>query len=265
MNKLKQLFILWLSLAGSAAWAQGSLFGNSGHSHNDYNQDIPFIKAYNAGMGSIEADVYLVDGLLYVAHELNEVVPGKTLDKFYLQPLAERFRKNGNQPYADTAQKLQLVIDIKTDHAQVIPALIKELEPYRDIIDPARNKRAIHVVLSGDMPSPVNFKDYPRYIFYDGRPYINYTPEQLKQVAMISDALGNYIKWNGKDPFTSENRAKLEAVVQKAHLQHKPFRFWGTPDNAATWLELEKIGVDWMNTDHPEELQRFYAKRIKTN
>ncbi len=34
------------------------------HSHNDYEQPIPFWTAYNAQFGSIEADVFLVDGRL---------------------------------------------------------------------------------------------------------------------------------------------------------------------------------------------------------
>jgi alkaline phosphatase len=32
------------------------------HSHNDYEQPIPFWTAYNAQFGSIEADIFLIDG-----------------------------------------------------------------------------------------------------------------------------------------------------------------------------------------------------------
>jgi len=32
------------------------------HSHNDYSQDIPFFLAYKAHFGSIEADIWAVDG-----------------------------------------------------------------------------------------------------------------------------------------------------------------------------------------------------------
>lgn len=214
-------------------------------------------------MESIEADVFLINGLLYVAHERDEVVPGKTLAKFYLRPLAALFRKNGNRPYADTLKKMQLVIDIKENYEQVIPELIKELKTYRDMIDPLHNKHAVRVVLSGDMPAPAHFKDYPDYIFYDGRPYIGYTPDQLKRVAMISDALTKYTTWNGIGTLPPKDQQKLVSLVQKAHQQHKPFRFWGTKDNPDTWKQLEKIGVYWMNTDHPQQLRSYFADKDK--
>ena len=38
------------------------------HSHNDYKNNIPFLRAYEKGFGSIEADVFAVNGKLMVAH-----------------------------------------------------------------------------------------------------------------------------------------------------------------------------------------------------
>lgn len=37
------------------------------HSHNDYWRDVPFYSALSYGAVSIEADVWLVDGKLYVS------------------------------------------------------------------------------------------------------------------------------------------------------------------------------------------------------
>ncbi|MGV8880109.1 MAG: hypothetical protein ACOH2A_13890 [Sphingobacteriaceae bacterium] len=261
MGKWNIFFVLIWCFTGFGACAQTSFNQSAGHSHNDYNQASPFLTAYQAGMESIEADVFLVNGLLYVAHERDEVMPGKTLAKFYLQPLAVLFGKNDSRPFADTLKKLQLVIDIKEHHEQVIPELIRELKPYRDMIDPLHNKYAVRVVLSGDMPAPAHFKDYPDYIFYDGRPYIGYTPAQLKQVAMISDALTKYTTWNGIGTLPQKDQQKLASLVQKADQQHKPFRFWATKDNPNTWKQLEKIGVHWMNTDHPQQLQTYFKNK----
>lgn len=94
-------------------------------SHNDYKQSIPFLQAYYAGTGSIEADVYLLNGKLYVAHERKEVSEDCTLTDLYLKPLFNLFRKNSNHLYPDSSQHLQLVIDIKEDHEHVIPELLK--------------------------------------------------------------------------------------------------------------------------------------------
>ncbi|NCD69781.1 alkaline phosphatase [Mucilaginibacter agri] len=264
MTFRKKLLLIFFAtgLIQSALQAQ-TLSANKGHSHNDYHQNIPFLQAYFAGMGSIEADVFLLNGKLYVAHEKKEIAPDRTLNNMYLKPLATFFAQHGNRPYADTAQKLQLVIDVKEDHEHVIPALIKELAPYQRVFNNPVNKWAVKVVLSGDMPAPAQFKDYPSYIYFDGRPNIPYTNEELKHVAMISDDLGNYTKWNGKGTPTPPDSAKLSGLINAAHAMHKPFRFWATQDSPNTWIQLEKLGADWINTDHPQQLQDFLSNRSK--
>jgi len=49
------------------------------HSHNDYAQKRPFWGAYEAGADSIEADVFLVDGELLVAHSRKGLKKENTL------------------------------------------------------------------------------------------------------------------------------------------------------------------------------------------
>jgi alkaline phosphatase len=233
------------------------------HSHNDYKQNIPFLQAYYAGAGSIEADVYLLDSKLYVAHEKKEIAEDRTLTELYLKPLSALYKKNNNHPYADSLQTLQLVIDIKEDHVHVIPQLIKELKPYLNIFNYPSNKHAVKIVLSGDMPSPAHFGDYPDYIYYDGRPNIAYQPDELKCIGMISDNLAGYTEWNGKGALTKVDSLKVKTIINAAHANQKPFRFWATQDSPNTWIQLERLGVDWINTDHPQQVHDFYLNRAK--
>jgi alkaline phosphatase len=80
---------------------------------------------------------------------------------------------------------------------------------------------------------------------------------------MISDDIKNYTPWNGKGNPTAPDLAKLTAVIEKAHQQHKPFRFWATQDSPNTWIVLERLGADWINTDQPEKLKEFYLHKDK--
>ena len=253
--------LLFVCLLNTALFAQTHSIRL--HSHNDYKQNIPFLQAYYAGVGSIEADVFLLNGQLNVAHEKQEIAAGRTLTELYLKPLAALFAKNNNQPYADSALSLQLVIDIKEDYAHVIPKLLKELKPYQQIFNYPANKNAVQLVLSGDMPAPPLFSRYPDYIYFDGRPNIDYRPEELRHVAMISDALSNYTAWNGKGSLTAPDSAKVKGVINAAHAFKKPFRFWATQDSPNTWIQLERLGVDWINTDHPQQAHDFYTNRAK--
>ncbi len=260
LKKTLLLSTLIFSMHFCKVSAQIGVSFKNGHSHNDYHQPIPLLNSYHARMGSIEADVFLKNGQLYVAHDSTEITKDATLRKLYLEPLAEKYVKNGHSPYPDPAQKLQLVIDIKKDYQLVLPVLIEELKSFNTIFDKTKNPKAITIAISGDMPLPSAFKNYPEYISFDGRPNIEYTPLQLKRVVMISADIKKYTTWNGRGTLTTADKLKLKSVIEKAHKQQKPFRFWGTADGPETWLELKKLGVDWINTDQPERLQNFYQQ-----
>jgi alkaline phosphatase len=236
---------------------------NSGHSHNDYSQNFPFYQAYYAGMGSIEADVYLKNGKLLVAHNEEDTEPFKDLKSLYLEPIAKAFAQNKGRVYADSSRKMQLLIDIKAGHKEVLKQLIVDLKPYLSSFDQQQNKNAVQILISGDVPPAANFKDYPKYISFDGRTTNTYTAEQLTRIGMVSESIATFTVWNGKGTPTPADKLKLVNAIKIAHQWNKPFRFWGTKDNPNTWKELENMGADWIGTDHPEKLQAYYSGRKK--
>lgn len=258
------VWALFAALSIQSVSAQQKLTANAGHSHNDYKQQIPLLEAYHAGMGSIEADVFYRNGQLFVAHESNEIKAGKTLKKLYIDPLIAFFEENGKQAYADSTQRLQLVIDIKENYQQVLAKLLEELKGNESIFDQHKNPRAIKIVVSGNTPPAEKFKDYPHFIYFDGRPEIDYTTEQLKHIGMISQDIAHYSVWNGKGTPTPPDLEKMKAAIGKAHKMGKPFRFWATKDSPNSWKELGHMGVDWINTDHPTALKNFYLNSTKT-
>jgi len=231
--------------------------GVRGHSHNDYEQDIPLLRAYYSGMESIEADLFLRNDTLFVAHEARDVSAGRTLSALYLKPLSNLFRQHGQRPFADSTKRLQLVLDLKEDYRSIMPKLTALLQTYRFMLDTTLNKHAIQIVVSGNMPPPSAFKDYPEYILFDGRFTLDYTDQQLQRVAMMSDNLRIYTQWNGKGVPTKEEMARITKQSAKAHKWHKPFRLWGAPENVNAWIVLERMGVHWLNTDHPDALKAY--------
>ena len=69
------------------------------HAHNDYEHPHPLLDALERGFCSVEADVHLVDGELFVAHDANAIKPDRTLRKLYLEPLLDRVRAHGGRAY----------------------------------------------------------------------------------------------------------------------------------------------------------------------
>ncbi|WP_437921239.1 alkaline phosphatase [Sphingobacterium sp. LRF_L2] len=228
-----------------------------GHSHNDYEQEVPFFTAYSAGMESIEIDLFLHNDSLYAAHEKSNIRSGRTLEELYLKPLAMKFRSNEGRPFADSLKTLQLLLDLKEDYRRLMPPLLSLLERYRFMLDPLQTPHPVRIVISGNMPEPSEFSKFPSWVYFDGRPTIDYTHEQIKHVGMISEDLHTYTDWNGKGVPPRRDMQKIMQDSKRAKDLGISFRLWGTPESVNTWIVLEKMGVSWLNTDKPVELKLY--------
>jgi alkaline phosphatase len=221
--------------------------------HNDYVRDKPFYTAYALGVGYIEADVFLLKGDLMVAHHRNEIVPGKNLEVLYLQPLSEKVRQLQGNVYKDPAQELTLMIDLKTEGVPTLNAVVEKLGRYPDLIACPNLK----VMISGSVPDPKKWSEYPDYIYFDGRPGIPYTPDQLRRIAMISTGFPGHVTWDGKGRISEDGRQRISALVDDAHAKGKKFRFWATPDFPEAWRELMSLDMDVIVTDDVTALVEF--------
>ncbi len=226
--------------------------GNA-HSHNDYMQEIPFWQAYYANFGSIEADVFLVKGKLWVAHTEKELSSDRTLENLYLDNISKQIKLNKGNIYPDANKKLQLLIDIKQDYKTTLSALVNTLKKYPEIT----GNSGVKIVITGGRPQPTDFKNYPNYLYFDGDLDKNYSADQLKRVGMFSADLPGIVKWNGKGIPRDEETQKIKEAVEKAHSQQKSMRFYGAPDFPNAWVNLMDLGVDYINTDHIPDLKKF--------
>lgn len=218
----------------------------NGHSHNDYEQPVPFWLAYGEGFGSIEADIFLKNGELYVAHNILELQKHRTLEQYYLQPLLQCLKEGNGHPFMDTSRSLQLLIDVKTDAIPTLQKLIEKLNAYPAL----RNQTGIRWVISGNIPAPEHFQDYPSFIWFDGDAQRPYTAEALSKIALFSTSFRKISYWNGIDSLSIIDHVKLKQLICTTHQLQKPIRFWAAPDKPLAWNTLMQLGVDYINTDH---------------
>ncbi|WP_321331039.1 alkaline phosphatase [uncultured Bacteroides sp.] len=258
MIKIKLLTAICIVLfTAMSAWAQvGQEPKQSIHSHNDYLQNVPFYIAYGAECASIEADVFVGNGELYVAHEVKDIDKKRTLKSLYLDPLKKQMEMNGGMAYVD-GKPLQLVIDLKTGYKETLQVLLDELKDYAACFDIVNNPSAARIVITGNQPAPALFQEYPEWIFFDGRAAVNYTPSQSKRIAMVSMPFTSLTEWNGLGRMVKEDYDKVKEVIDKVHADGKQIRFWGCPDTKTAWNTFIKMGVDYLNTDRPAELSLF--------
>ena len=230
-------------------------FSSSGqvliHAHNDYQKQEPLTNAIRYKVFSIEADVYLYNNKLVVAHDKNELPGAGTLDSLYVQPITKMFRKYKGSISKDDKYRPVLMIDIKENGEAVISELIKLLSLQRSVFDRSVNTKAVQIVISGDRGALSKWNSYPSFIFFDGRPNEKYDSATLQRVALISDSYFNHI--NPQDSTT-----RLEQLIKKIHGMGKLLRLWAIPDNPASWKRLKQLGVDIINTDKPAECRDYF-------
>lgn len=229
--------------------------------HNDYVRQQPFFTAYLLGAGYIEADVFLHDGRLMVAHEEHEISSDRTLEELYLEPLLEVVNRFGGRVY-DAAEKervLTLMIDLKSEGTPTLDSIVALLDRYRPLIA----SPTLRFLISGNVPDPRTWDRYPPYLAFDGRPGIRYTRRQLQRVGMISTSFPRHVQWDGKQSLTSEQKRTMLALLNDAHSKGKPLRFWATPDFPEAWRTLMDMKMDVIVTDKVELLASFLSGHVK--
>lgn len=253
---MSRVFFLLLFFPG-LLFAQQKYTIRNAHAHNDYEHPIPFLSAYYLGFGSIEADVFERNGHLLVSHNEKDIDSTRTLEKLYLDPLADIIRKNGGTAYKNSRDTLQLMIDFKTAGDVTLPALVKILSHYSAI---TANPTVI-ITISGNQPLPANWAAYPAFIHFDGKRDGHYTPAQARRIPMYSEDIKAFTQWNGKGIIVKAERDKLAHWIDSVHEAGKKLRLWGAADNFNAWKTQLNLHADYIGTDHLEDLHSFLANR----
>lgn len=234
-----------------------------GHAHNDYLNRPPLFEALDAHLVSIEADIHLMKGDLYVAH-VRPLFRNKkrSLENLYLKPLFEHVQKNDGKVYPNYDGPFYLMIDFKGGSVEMYDRLVELLEPYKEMLTVQENgilkQGAVTVFLSGSRPYEAVMRSEPKLAFLDGRPSDigKQVPSELMPV--ISDHYKNHLSWNGKGEMPDEQKLKLRKLVSKVHAEGKKLRLWASPDNPNAWKTFKSIGIDFINTDKSKKFAAFF-------
>lgn len=233
------------------------------HSHNDYLHQRPLLDALEQGFCSVEADIWLVDGKLLVAHDQKDVRPERTLQALYLNPLAERVKKNGGRVFLG-GPNFTLLVDVKSDATNTYQALRLVLQQYAPMLtrfQPEQTEsNAVTIIISGNRARALMSSEMSRLAAYDGRLPDLDAPDSRHLIPLVSDNWTLHFKWRGRPEEGSlpdAERTRLHELVTRAHARGQRLRLWGTSDAPAMWKELRDAGVDLINTDKLPELRSF--------
>jgi len=235
------------------------------HAHNDYKHPRPLLDALDQGFCSVEADIWLVDGALLVAHDRDQVKPERTLQALYLDPLRERVRINGGAVHSG-GPGFTLLIDLKSEAEATYRVLREVLAGYTVMLTrftPTNTTPgAVTVILSGDRPTATVAAEPSRWCAIDGRleDLTASPPPSVHLMPLISQSWRPTFNWFKDGALPETDRARLRELVRQTHAQGRRLRFWGVQDQPFAWRELHDAGVDLINTDRLAELRAFLTE-----
>ncbi len=230
------------------------------HAHNDYLHARPLLDALDHGFCSVEADIYLVDGKLLVAHDRNKVQAGRTLQALYLDPLLQRVRQNQGRVFAGGPQ-FTLLIDLKTDWTNIYPVLRATLTNYASMLttfgEGVIRSNAVTVIVTGNRSREIFAGEPVRFAALDGDLKDIDSDEPAALIPWISSNWSVTFMWRGIGEIPEPEKARLTDLVARTHRHGRQLRFWGAPDKPAFWQVIRQAGVDLVNTDDLAGLEKF--------
>lgn len=255
-----------VAFAGGAVAAEDVTPLPRAHSHNDYEHERPLVDALDHGFCSIEADIWLVDGNLLVAHHEEDVKPERTLEALYLAPLLERVRKNDGQVFPG-GPDVTLLVDLKNTPQQTLAALMETLKSYAEMLTSftrdATETRAVTVIVSGMYNRNALIEQSPRVAAVDGRP--PHLGKSCHDVPLVSENWFSLFTWKGVGEMPAGELGKLREMVAKAHAAGQRIRFWNLPAGDAALSLLFDEGIDLLNADDLAAMRKFLLQRMNTS
>lgn len=233
----------------------------NGFAHNDYFNKRPLLDALDNGYTYIEADIFLRDGQLIVAHINPLLNSGHTLENLYFKPLAKRIADNNGMVYRGYNTTVTLLIDIKTNAEQTYSVLKTTLANYSALLTRFKNGKiimgAVTIVISGNKPFKAITSEDDRMAFIDAD--LRETSSSIAPhiYTMASCKYTRLLKWRGEGAMPPTEKQRLKWFIAEAHKTGKKVRLWASPENKKVWRELLACGVDLINTDELKLLRGF--------
>jgi len=266
--KLLKTTLFVLFLLGPFKVCAQSIPLQHGFAHNDYFHPRPLLDALDNGFTYIEADVFLMDDELIVAH-INPFFRGrKTLEALYLKPLAKRITQNNGQVFEGYNTPIVLMIDIKTDAEDTYERLRQLLKTYSFMLSRCNNSVVtggpVTIILSGHKPYKIIKAEEDRLAFIDEDLQHTDGDTTATNVYKLSSCkYSKLLRWSGQGEFPENEKNRLRAYVRMAHRFGKKVRLWASPEKAVVWEQLLNCGVDLINTDKLSELKEFLLARYR--
>ncbi len=238
----------------------------NGFAHNDYLHKRPLFDALDNGYTNIEADVFLRNDKLIVAHFFPYFKGSRTLESLYFKPLTDYIKSHGGEVYQNYNKPIVLMIDLKSSAEKTYLALKPLLVKYAAYLSHMEEGKFvpgnITVILSGHKPGNLLRNENVHLAFLDEDLTDVTTKTTGDPLSIIASCkFSSLIKWDGKGSMPAKQQDKLMSYIKSAHDKGLLVRLWAIPDRQNAWATFLNCGIDLINTDKLSGLRNYLSSR----
>jgi glycerophosphoryl diester phosphodiesterase len=221
------------------------------YAHNDYENARPLTGAISLGFRGVEADIFLVDGVLRVGHDKKSARNNESLELLYLRPLQQLVAQCGH--LGEHGTPFLFSLELKEQSAQAYDSLLSVLGRYESLLGATRSidgqTPRLTIVLVGWHPTGLtdnaavdSMLSWQHAVTRDPTSRV---PD--KRVRLLSI---DYGKTMGRWWVTSASRQRWLAAIRaaKTAAPDRLVRAHNVPVNARVYTELFDAGVDIIGT-----------------
>lgn len=236
------------------------------YAHNDYENSEPFTLAAALGYRGVEADVFLVDGILRLGHDRSAARRGRPFEQVYLEPLRDVATRCG--PLTPDGRGFFLAVEIKETSLGTFDSLIAVLHRYPDLFRPpprdSLRPPSVEVVLVGWHPPLAEWGNGAAT--YARAQHLVSKSDMESEGTLPVDTTGmvrlvslDYGKTMGRW-FTSESERQrwlTTALAIKAQAPGRLLRVFNVPRDETVYRRLFAAGVDLIGTKTLRQSEPF--------
>ena len=235
-----------------------SVFIDKALSANDHKRKKPLLDAINLGFNGISSELKLKNnGVLYCGKN--------TLKEVYLEPLKVRSENGSKYIHPSHTDEFILYFEIASDSISTFEALLKEIEPYQNILTSfegsKRSKKPVRIIIGGNIPYSKIFNSAKRYLFAEESALkLDYSKDETFTF-LAGLSLKNNYSWSGEKNMPNMEYMSLITHVKSAHKAGRLVRLYDTPELPNSFDILYGSGVDLIEINDITSFASYWQKR----
>jgi len=233
------------------------------YAHNDYYNKRPLFDALRLGYRGVEADVFLIDGVLRVGHDRGEARKGGTLEELYFGPLEHIVRTC--EWIVERAESFLLNVELKQKSRAAFDSLATLVRRYGSMLTYADRDslrvRPIMLILVGWQPARADMSPSVSGFLWVQHKIESIDVEQRSgrgpYRALASIDFGKTIGRSG-----GEQREPWLRTLRQLQEQYSWTRVYDVPVDDAVYRELRANGANLIGTRDLEGTRRLLVPMI---